>query len=288
MSLSNMKSWILCLALVSLVVANQVQVGAARIIAILDPCKLSGNSAPGCGGGQNKQAPPQQANEYDRGAAQDKDANGLPGIPYLSTAQTKATVHVSSGSSGSSRDQSEDGDATTDNIDPADAKPVQRTLPNRQSARRSRRRKQAHLTELELETHVSQLRDENSSLLKRSTDINQKYKEAAVKNRVLKTDVETMRAKMKMAEESIKRIARLNPMFHAMLELSTMNLPSDSSADGAVPVQDDPNHHFFQPPSDDPLSTQDPIVNNGLADISSADNMQPNPEAAAVAGNKIG
>ena len=60
------------------------------------------------------------------GAAQDKDANGLPGIPYLSTAQTKATVHVSSGSSGSSRDQSEDGDATTDNIDPADAKPVQR------------------------------------------------------------------------------------------------------------------------------------------------------------------
>ncbi|KAK0579171.1 hypothetical protein LWI29_022150 [Acer saccharum] len=246
--------------------ANQVQVGAARIVAVLDPCKLSGNSALGCGGGQNKQAPPQQANEYDR-AAQHKDADG----------QTKATVHVSSGSGGSSRDQSEDGDATTDNIDPADAKPVQRTLPNRQSARRSRRRKQAHLTELELETQVSQLRDENSSLLKRSTDINQKYKEAAVKNRVLKADVETMRAKMKMAEESIKRIAQLNPMFHAMLELSTMNLPSDSSADGAVPVQDDPNHHFFQPPSDDPLSTQDPIANNGLADISSADNMQPNP-----------
>ena len=70
MSLSNMKSWILCLALVSLVVANQVQVGAARSIdpAALDPCKLSGNSAPGCGV-QNKQAPPQQANEYNRGCS---------------------------------------------------------------------------------------------------------------------------------------------------------------------------------------------------------------------------
>ncbi|KAI9169675.1 hypothetical protein LWI28_015916 [Acer negundo] len=61
-----MKSWILCLALVSLVVANQVQVGAARSIdlAVLDPCKLSGGSAPGCGGGQNK-----QANEYSRGCS---------------------------------------------------------------------------------------------------------------------------------------------------------------------------------------------------------------------------
>ncbi|KAK0592501.1 hypothetical protein LWI29_020394 [Acer saccharum] len=58
MSVSNIKSWILCLALVSLLVANQVQVGAARIVAVLDPCKLSGNTAPGCGGGKNKQAPP--------------------------------------------------------------------------------------------------------------------------------------------------------------------------------------------------------------------------------------
>ncbi|KAI9174757.1 hypothetical protein LWI28_022342 [Acer negundo] len=63
---SNMKSWILCLALVSLVVTNQVQVGAARSIdpAVLDPCKLSGGSAPGCGGGQNK-----QANKYSRGCS---------------------------------------------------------------------------------------------------------------------------------------------------------------------------------------------------------------------------
>ncbi|KAK2644788.1 hypothetical protein Ddye_019983 [Dipteronia dyeriana] len=235
----------------------------------------------------------------DLSGSQDKDANGLPGIPYLSTAQTKATIHVSSGNSGSSGDQSEDDEldgetATTDNMDPADTKRVPRMLSKREPARRSRRKKQAHLTELE--TQVSQLSVENLSLLKRCTDISQKYNEAAVTNRVLKVDVETLIAKVKMAEESIKRILGLNPMFHAaMLELSTMNLPSfsgsppsHSSVDGAVPVHDDPNHHFFQPPSDDPLSTQDPIVNNGLADISSAENVQPNSEAAAVAGNKIG
>ncbi|TXG65940.1 hypothetical protein EZV62_007215 [Acer yangbiense] len=237
---------------------------------------------------------------YDLSRSQDKDVNGLPGIPYLSTAQKKATIHVSSGNSGSSRDLSDDDEldgetATTDNMDPADAKRVRRMLSDRESARRSRRRKQAHLTELE--TQVSQLRVENSSLLKRLTDISQKYNVAAVDNRVLKADVETLRAKVKMAEESVKRITGLNPMFPAaMPELSTMNLPSfsgsppsDSSADGAVPVQDDPNHHFFQPLSDDPLSTHDSIVNNnGLADISSAENLQPNSEAVDVSGNKIG
>ncbi|MCH99161.1 light-inducible protein CPRF2-like, partial [Trifolium medium] len=66
-------------------------------------------------------------------------------------------------------------------------------LSNRESARRSRRRKQAHLTELE--TQVSQLRGENSSLVKRLTDVNQKYTDSAVDNRVLKADVETLRAK---------------------------------------------------------------------------------------------
>lgn len=37
---------------------------------------------------------------------------------------------------------------------------------------------------------------ENSSLLKRLTDISHKYNEAAVDNRVLKADVETLRAKV--------------------------------------------------------------------------------------------
>ena len=40
------------------------------------------------------------------------------------------------------------------------------------------------------------MRVENSSLLKRLTDISTKYNEAAVDNRVLKADVETLRAKV--------------------------------------------------------------------------------------------
>lgn len=40
------------------------------------------------------------------------------------------------------------------------------------------------------------MRVENSSLLKQLTDISQKYNESAVDNRVLKADVETLRAKV--------------------------------------------------------------------------------------------
>jgi hypothetical protein len=43
---------------------------------------------------------------------------------------------------------------------------------------------------------VTQLRVENSSLLRRLADVNQKFNDAAVDNRVLKADVETLRAKV--------------------------------------------------------------------------------------------
>lgn len=69
-------------------------------------------------------------------------------------------------------------------------------ISNRESARRSRRRKQAHLSDLE--TQVSHIRVKNSSLLKRLSDISQKYNEAAIDNRVLKADVETLRAKVRV------------------------------------------------------------------------------------------
>jgi hypothetical protein len=109
-------------------------------------------------------------------------------------------VLVKPTTSGSSGEQSYDEEAEEENEngenrDPADVKRVRRMLSNRESARRSRRRKQAHLTELE--TQVSQLRVENSSLLKSLTDISQKYNESAVDNRVLKADAETLRAKAK-------------------------------------------------------------------------------------------
>lgn len=92
-----------------------------------------------------------------------------------------------------------------------------------------------------------------------------------------------------MAEDSVKRITGLNPMVHAMPEISTISIPSfdgspsDTSADAAFPVQDDPKHHFYQPPND-PISTHDLRVNNGLADISSVEDVQP---ISRAAGNKM-
>ncbi|KAL0005579.1 hypothetical protein SO802_013140 [Lithocarpus litseifolius] len=235
---------------------------------------------------------------HDLSRSQDKDANVSLGTHSLPSMQKRSGVPVRSTTSGSSREQSDDEEVEgenelTENMDPADAKRVRRMLSNRESARRSRRRKQAHLTELE--TQVSQLRVENSSLLKRLTEINQKYSDAAVDNRVLKADVETLRAKVKMAEETVKRITGLNnTMFHGMSEMSSIEMtsfdgsPSDTSTDAAVPVQDNPNHHFYQPSTNNSMSPHDLRVNNGLADISPVENVQQNPAAGAVSGNKMG
>ncbi|GMI85762.1 BASIC LEUCINE ZIPPER O2 HOMOLOG 4, ARABIDOPSIS THALIANA BASIC LEUCINE ZIPPER 25 [Hibiscus trionum] len=136
------------------------------------------------------------------------------GISAVSIMQKKSGTQVRQTTSGSSRDDSDDGELegdteTTENMDPADAKRARRMRSNRESARRSRRRKQVHMNELEAQ--VGQLRVEHSTLLKRLTDMNHKYDEAAVDNRILKADIETLRAKVQMAEETVKRVTGINP-----------------------------------------------------------------------------
>ncbi|XP_019187423.1 PREDICTED: light-inducible protein CPRF2 [Ipomoea nil] len=232
---------------------------------------------------------------HDLPKVQEEEAGGPIGIPSLPSMQKKLVAQVKSTTSGSeqSEDEEAEGEAeTTDKTNPADVKRVRRMLSNRESARRSRRRKQAHLTELE--TQVSQLRVENSSLLKRLTDISQKYNESAVDNRVLKADVETLRAKVKMAEEAVKRATGLNPLFQAMPEIPTMGLPPfagspDTSSDASVPVQDDLKHHFYQPPSNSGIPTHNPGMQNGLVDIPPIDDAKQGPTASEAAGaNKMG
>ncbi|XP_057439504.1 light-inducible protein CPRF2-like isoform X2 [Lotus japonicus] len=230
----------------------------------------------------------------DASKLQNKDVNVPIGVP---TMQIKPAVAIRSTTSGSSKELSDDDDAEgeinmTGNMNPADAKRVRRMLSNRESARRSRRRKQAHLTELE--TQVSELRGENSSLLKRLTDVSQKFSNAAVDNRVLKADVETLRAKVKMAEETVKRVTGLNPIFNGMAEISSMGMslfdenPSEASADASVPVQEDPNHHLCRPTSSHIASSHLRVNNNGLGGISSVESVQQNSAATVVSGNKMG
>ncbi|KAK9282354.1 hypothetical protein L1049_005271 [Liquidambar formosana] len=208
--------------------------------------------------------------------AQSKADGGPLGIPVSPDVQKKSGVQGKPSTSGSSREQSDDDELegeteTTENRDPADARRARRMLSNRESARRSRRRKQEQLSEVE--TQVAGLRVENSLLLKRLTDVNQKYSEATVDNRILKADVETLRAKVMMAEHKVKRVTGLFPPAHAYPEISSMGVPfgstpSNASADAAVPVQLNSSLFFHQP---GPNITTAPPLDQGLNNVISSD-----------------
>ncbi|KAL6629943.1 hypothetical protein ACP70R_029708 [Stipagrostis hirtigluma subsp. patula] len=120
------------------------------------------------------------------------------------------------GSSGSDSDSESlldiEGGPCEQSTNPLDVKRMRRMVSNRESARRSRRRKQAHLADLE--TQVDQLRGENASLFKQLTDANQQFTTAVTDNRILKSDVEALRVKVaivhrcpmvKLAEDMVAR-----------------------------------------------------------------------------------
>ncbi|KAJ8478447.1 hypothetical protein OPV22_022174 [Ensete ventricosum] len=232
-----------------------------------------GSQAPGKGNGSK---------------VQDKAGGATSGFPALPVMQNSG-VQGRPTTSGSSREYSDedeaDGEAETrENMDPADEKRLRRMISNRESARRSRRRKQAHLSELEAQ--VAQLRVENSSLLKRLADINQKYNEAAVDNRVLKADVETLRAKyrqddmVKMAEDSVKRLTGISPLNPTISDMSAHSIPfSGSPSDVSVPIRDD-KEHFFQAQTHD--RRMKPCLSE-IASVTPADVVH-----GAVGGGKIG
>ncbi|ONM01879.1 Basic leucine zipper 25 [Zea mays] len=153
--------------------------------------------------------------------------------------------------SGTSKELSDDDGDLEENTDPANAKKMRRMVSNRESARRSRKRKQAHLTDLE--SQVSRLTSENASLLKRLADMTQKYKDASVDNKNLTVDVETMRRKVNIAEEAVRRLTGITLMLPTAFEKPTSSAPlsscpSDAASASASAAIEDSVKHFLQAP----------------------------------------
>ncbi|XVE71391.1 hypothetical protein DITRI_Ditri10aG0146700 [Diplodiscus trichospermus] len=116
---------------------------------------------------------------------------------------------VSAGDHDHSDDGDEEDEVETDagqseqSLDPSHLKRLRRMLSNRESARRSRKRKQEHLTDLQLQ--AEQLRGEKDSLCEQLTNADQQYRDADTNNRVLKSNVEALRAYVKLAQDMLAR-----------------------------------------------------------------------------------
>ncbi|XP_027356189.1 basic leucine zipper 9-like [Abrus precatorius] len=131
--------------------------------------------------------------------------SGTVGSPVSANKPNGGENHLKGATSGSSEPSDEDDEAgpCEQSTNPVDIKRLRRKVSNRESARRSRRRKQAHLADLELQ--VEKLKLENATLYKQFTDASQQFRDADTNNRVLKSDVEALRAKVKLAEDMVAR-----------------------------------------------------------------------------------
>ncbi|KAG8375323.1 hypothetical protein BUALT_Bualt10G0088300 [Buddleja alternifolia] len=140
-----------------------------------------------------------------------------PTLGHNPTARDNQAVGASSGSSHERSDE-EDLDLEAglcgQSTNPTDIKRIKRMVSNRESARRSRRRKQAHLADLEQQ--VDKLRGDNASLFKQLADATQQFKIATSNNRVLKSDVEALRAKVKLAEDMVTRGSLTSSLSHLL------------------------------------------------------------------------
>uniref|UniRef100_A0A0E0AGJ1 BZIP domain-containing protein n=1 Tax=Oryza glumipatula TaxID=40148 RepID=A0A0E0AGJ1_9ORYZ len=165
--------------------------------------------------------------------------------PYVNQ---NTDAHAKQATSGSSREPSPsedddmegDAEAMGNMILDEEDKVKKRKESNRESARRSRSRKAARLKDLE--EQVSLLRVENSSLLRRLADANQKYSAAAIDNRVLMADIEALRAKVRMAEESVKMVTGARQLHQAIPDMQS---PLNVNSDASVPIQNNNPMNYF-------------------------------------------
>ncbi|KAK4277050.1 hypothetical protein QN277_015105 [Acacia crassicarpa] len=124
-------------------------------------------------------------------------------------------------SSGEQSDEDDETGPCGQVIDPTDKRNRRKKF-NREYARRSRRRKQAHLADLE--SQVEQLREENATLSKQLVDAGQHFGDADTDNRVLKSDVEALRAKVKLAEDIVARRGSVSTMNNQLPQLNPHNV----------------------------------------------------------------
>lgn len=114
----------------------------------------------------------------------------------------------------------------------------------------------------DLETQVDQLRGENASLFKQLTDANQQFTTSVTDNRILKSDVEALRVKVKLAEDMVARGALSCGL--GSLGLSPVLNPRQCRGPDVLPVLDFPG--------DDPcfagLSPTEQVPNSSLQSIS--------------------
>uniref|UniRef100_A0A368UH45 Basic leucine zipper 9 n=1 Tax=Glycine max TaxID=3847 RepID=A0A368UH45_SOYBN len=81
------------------------------------------------------------------------------------------------------------------------------------------------LRRTDVEGGVERLRLENANLFKQLTDASQQFRDADTNNRVLKSDVEALRAKVKLAEDMVTR-GTLTPINNQILQnQSSLNTP---------------------------------------------------------------
>lgn len=153
----------------------------------------------------------------------DSQSSICAGSPTSILIKPKAGDNQGSGSSEDDEEENEAGQCEQSD-DPVYVKRLRRMESNRESARRSRRRKQAHL--LDLEVQVEQLGVENTTLFKQLNEAAQQLREATTNNRVLKSDVEALRAKVKLAEDRVFRGGTLNQL----LQSTILSSPSPQMA----------------------------------------------------------
>ncbi|KAK4277051.1 hypothetical protein QN277_015106 [Acacia crassicarpa] len=143
------------------------------------------------------------------------------GSPISADKPIQRDTQARGASSGEQSDEDDETGPCEQVIDPTD-KRDRRKQSNRLSAMRSRRRKQAHLADLE--SQVEQLSVENTTLSKQLVDAGQHFRDADTDNRVLKSYVEALRAKVKLAEDIVARRGSVSTINNQLPQLNPHNV----------------------------------------------------------------